>query len=76
MLTYREHIGCRTVRLFPNFPTQFCTYRWMDDLRFYVLFNGQSYQDDRRMIMKGCLQWIPVIAWKDFRFMRDSNPGR
>ena len=31
--------------------------RWMDDLRFYVLFNSQSYQDDERMTMKGCVQW-------------------
>ena len=29
----------------------------MDDLRFYILFNKfQLYQDDRQMIMKGCVQ--------------------
>ena len=31
---------------------------WMDDLRFYVLPTVfQSYQDDGRMIMEGCVQW-------------------
>ena len=35
----------------------------MDDLGFYLLFNGtavfQSYQDDGRVIMKGCVPWDP-----------------
>ena len=31
---------------------------WMDGLRFYVLSTVfQSYQDDGRLIMKGCAQW-------------------
>ena len=35
--------------------------RTMDDLRFYVISTVfQSYQDDGRMIMKGCVQWNPV----------------
>ena len=26
----------------------------------------QSYQDDGRMIMKGCVEWIPVYSSEDF----------
>ena len=36
------------------------TYKWMDDcyfLSFSTVF--ESYQDDGRMIMKGCVQWNP-----------------
>ena len=45
---------------------------WMDDLRFYVLFNSmscdfmsyltacQSYQDDSWVVMKGYEQWNPI----------------
>ena len=33
------------------------------DGRFNVLFNSFSvYQDDGRMIMKGCVQWNPVYG--------------
>ena len=36
---------------------------WIDDLRFYVLFNSISVnQDDGRMIMKSCVQWNPVYG--------------
>ena len=35
----------------------------------------QSYQDDGRMIMKGCVQWNPVYDRKDLRLRRGSNPG-
>ena len=34
---------------------------WMDDLRFYVPFTVfQSYQDDGRLIMNGCVQWSSI----------------
>ena len=38
---------------------------WMDDLRFYVLFNSFSIipGDDGRMIMKDFLQWNPVSSF-------------
>ena len=26
----------------------------------------QSYQDDERLIMKGCVQWSSVYGWEDF----------
>ena len=30
----------------------------MDDLQFYILLTAfQSYQDDVKVIMKGCVQW-------------------
>ena len=35
----------------------------------------QSYQDDGRMIMKGCVQWNPVCNRKDFHLERGSNLG-
>ena len=51
---------------------------WMDDLPFYILFNSisqiQSYQDDRWVIMKGCVQQNPVYGWKYFHLKRVSNP--
>ena len=40
---------------------------WMDDQRFTsfsIVF--QSYQDDGRMIMKGCVLWNPVYGIEDF----------
>ena len=30
--------------------------------------NKVKLQDDKRMIMKGCMQWNPVYGQKDFRF--------
>ena len=41
-----------------RFSLQFFHDGWIDDLQFYVLLTVfQSYQDDARMIMKGCVQW-------------------
>ena len=38
----------------------------MDDLGFYVLSTVfQSYQDDGRVIVKGCVQWNPVYDVKN-----------
>ena len=52
-------------------------YRWMNDLRFYVLFNStsvitpfwtvfQSYQDDGQVIMQVYVQWNSVYGWESF----------
>ena len=41
-------------------------HKWMDDMRFYVLFNSISIiynQDDGRLIMKGCVQWSSIYGW-------------
>ena len=48
----------------------------MDDLGF-VSFSTivQSYQDDERMIMTGCVQWHYVYDWKIPRLRRNSNQG-
>ena len=35
----------------------------------------QSYQDDRRVIMKLCVQWKPVHDCKDIRLRQGSNLG-
>ena len=35
----------------------------------------QSYQDDVRVMMKGCVQWNLVYGWKVFRLKRGLNPG-
>ena len=54
----------------------------MDEwLTSYILFTVlQLYQDDVMEIMRGCVQWKPVIGWKDSRLQdsrlqRDSNQG-
>ena len=45
-------------------------------LTSYVLFTVfQLYQDDGIEIMKGCVQWNPVIGWKDPRLQWVSNLG-
>ena len=31
----------------------------------------QSYQDDRRLIMKACVQWSSVYSWEDFASLGD-----
>ena len=43
-------------------PSLDCALGWIDDLRFYVLFNSISviYQHDGLVIMKGCVQWNPL----------------
>ena len=46
---------------------------WMDDLRFYVLFNSISYQDDVWTIMKGCVQWNSVYGREDFTSSEDRT---
>ena len=33
------------------------------------------HKDDRKVIMKGCMQWNPVNAWKDFFIQGVSNLG-
>ena len=47
---------------------------WMtcDFKSFSTVF--QSYQDDGKMIMKGCVQWNPVYGRKDFRLEQGSRP--
>ena len=52
--------------------------QWDDACRdFNVLFNSfQSYQDDVRVTMKGCVQCNSVYGWEDFASRRDSNPRR
>ena len=43
------------------------TVGWMEGLRFYVFLTVfQSYHDDGRIIMNGCMQRNPVYGWEDF----------
>ena len=44
---------------------------WMtcDFTSFSTVF--QSYQDDGRLIMKGCVQWNSVYDWEDVASNRD-----
>ena len=35
----------------------------------------QSYQDDGRVIIKGCVQWNPVNEWRDFSLQWGLNLG-
>ena len=44
----------------------------MDDLRFYIRF--QSYQDDGRMIMKGCVQWNPPFTVEKISHQAGREP--
>ena len=49
----------------------------MNDMRFYVLFNGVSiisgrWEDDNESLV----QWNPVYGMKDFRVERGSNSVR
>ena len=48
----------------------------MDNFEFYVLLTiFQSYQDDRMVIMKGCVPRNPVYGRKDFRLQQLSDSG-
>ena len=47
----------------------------MDGLRVMSFLQYFSYQDDGMQIMKGCVQWNPVIGRKDSRLLRVSNLG-
>ena len=53
-------------------PTK-CIDGWMtcDFTSFFTVF--QSYQDDVRMIMKGCVQWNAVYGWEDFTSSEDQT---
>ena len=42
-----------------------------DFTSFSTIF--QSYQDDVRMIMKGCVQWNSVYGWEDFTSSEDRT---
>ena len=48
--------------------------RWVaaDITSFSTIF--QSYQDDERLLLKGCMQMEPHLRWKKkFRLQRESN---
>ena len=45
---------------------------WIDE-SFLTVF--QSYEENVRVIMKGCMQWNLVYSWKDFCLKQGSNPG-
>ena len=49
---------------------------WMtcDVTSFLTVF--QSYQDDGRMIMEGCMQWNLVYGWEDFASSGDRIQDR
>ena len=54
----------------------------MDELMdgFFFIFTSfstvvQSYQDEGRVIIKGCVEWLVVHGWKYFRFHQESHPG-
>ena len=36
-----------------------------DFTTFSIVF--QSYLDDGRVILKGCVQWNPIYGWRDFQ---------
>ena len=45
---------------------------WVDDLRFYVLFNSVLVISGRcgKVIMKSLVQWKRVYVWKEFLLQR------
>ena len=61
-------LGSGTVICLPNWDG------WMtfNFTSFSTAF--QLYQNDRKVKMKGCVQWNPVYERKNFRF-RESNSG-
>ena len=40
---------------------------------FYAITVFQLYQDDGRLIMKGCVQWSSVYGWEDFASSGDRT---
>ena len=47
----------------------------MDNMRLYILSTVfQSYQDNERLIMKGCVQWNPVYSCEDIASRPVLNP--
>ena len=42
-------------------------------MSFLTVF--QSYQDDEKVIMEGCVQWISVYGWEEICYERSSIPG-
>ena len=49
-----------------NIPVTQCIDGWVtcEFTSFSTVF--RSYQDDERLIMKGCVQWSPVYGWVEF----------
>ena len=45
-----------------------------DSTSFLQVF--QSYQDDRQMILKCCVQWNPVYGWEDFALNEAQTGNR
>ena len=48
---------------------------WLTGAFTSVLTVFQSYQEDRRVMMKGCVQWVLFTLEKGFRPQRVSNLG-
>ena len=52
-------------------------YGWLMTCNFTSFSNVfQTYQDDERLIMNGCVQWNSVCDWEDFFSSRDWTRGR
>ena len=51
----------------------------MNRLMIYIFISFstmfQSYQDNGRVIMKGCVPWNLMYGGKDFHFHCESNAG-
>ena len=62
------------VKLFQNLSSCFTMDGWVtfDFTSFLTAF--QSYQDDGRVKIKGCVQQDPIYNCKDFRILGVSNP--
>ena len=45
----------------------------MHGTAFYAIIVFQSYQEDGRLIMKGCVQWSSFYGWEDFASSRDRT---
>ena len=52
-----------------------CMDWWQEILLYYYYYLFESYQDDGRVIQKGCVQWNPSYHWKDSRLQPVSKPG-
>ena len=58
MIMNREYLELRNIR--KDYLMKVDEWMTCDFTSFSTVF--QSYQDDRRMVMKGCVQWNPIYG--------------
>ena len=64
-----QHLHADVVSIFPHLSSS-----WLNC--YYPTFSTvfQSYRDNGRVLMKGCVQWDLIYSWEDFCLQQGLSP--